>query len=229
MTKKKRQQAETLYLILASLFITSLVTSNLIFQKFFTWSPFGIYNFELSVGIIAYPITFLVTDIISEVYGKKRANRLVKAGVVASAFALLIVIVSTYATATSWSPINDDIFKKVFGYTFVAVGASLAAYLLAQFLDVQVFHFWKRLTKGKHLWLRNNFSTFTSQLFDTATVLFLLCTFGVIEWELFGILLLNGYLFKVMFALFDTPIIYASVYFIRKHFGLKGDGAEIKV
>ena len=227
MTKKKKQQAEMLYLILASLFITSLVTSNLIFQKFFTWSPFGIYTFELSVGIIAYPITFLVTYIVSEVYGKKRANNLVKAGIFASAFALLIVIVSTSATATTWSPINDAEFKKVFGFTFIAVGASLAAYLLAQFLDVQVFHFWKRLTKGKHLWLRNNFSTFSSQLIDTITILLLLCSFGVIKWELFGILLLNGYIFKVLFAMFDTPIVYALVYFLRKHFNLKGVGAEI--
>lgn len=227
MNKEKRQKAETLYLILGSLFITSLVTSNLIFQKFFSWTPFGIYTFELSVGIIAYPITFLVTDIVSEIYGRKRANRLVKAGVFASAFALLIVVVSTNAPATQWSPIDDGTFKQVFGFTFVAVGASLAAYLLAQFLDVQIFHFWKRLTKGKHLWLRNNFSTFASQLVDTATVLFLLCSFGVIEWDLFGILMLNGYLFKVLFALIDTPIIYAAVYFIRKHFGLKGEGSEI--
>lgn len=227
MTKKKKQQAEMLYLILASLFITSLVTSNLIFQKFFTWSPFGIYTFELSVGIIAYPITFLVTDVVSEVYGKKRANNLVKAGVFASAFALLIVIVSTSSTATTWSPINDAEFKKVFGFTFIAVGASLASYLLAQFLDVQVFHFWKRITKGKHLWLRNNFSTFSSQLIDTITILLLLCSFGVIKWELFGVLLLNGYIFKVLFALFDTPIVYALVYFLRKHFKLKGVGTEI--
>lgn len=228
MNKEKRQKAETLYLILGSLFITSLVTSNLIFQKFFTWSPFGIYTFELSVGIIAYPITFLVTDIISEIYGRKRANRLVMAGVFASAFALLIVIVSDNTNATDWSPINDETFTKVFGFTYIAVGASLAAYLLAQFLDVQIFHFWKRLTKGKHLWLRNNFSTFASQLVDTAAVLFLLCSFEVIEWDLFGVLLLNGYLFKVTFALVDTPIIYAVVYFIRKYFGLKGDGAEIR-
>lgn len=228
MNKEKRQKAETLYLILGSLFITSLVTSNLIFQKFFIWSPFGIYTFELSVGIIAYPITFLVTDIISEIYGRKRANRLVMAGVFASAFALLIVIVSDNTNATDWSPINDETFTKVFGFTYIAVGASLAAYLLAQFLDVQIFHFWKRLTKGKHLWLRNNFSTFASQLVDTAAVLFLLCSFEVIEWDLFGVLLLNGYLFKVTFALVDTPIIYAAVYFIRKYFGLKGDWAEIR-
>lgn len=227
MDPAKKKQAETLYLILASLFITSLVTSNLIFQKFFYWNPFGIFEFELSVGIIAYPITFLVTDIISELFGRKKATRVVQAGVFASAFALLIVVVSTKAPATIWSPINDDTFKQVFGFTFIAVGASLAAYLLAQFLDVQVFHFWKRVTKGKHLWLRNNFSTFTSQLVDTGTVLLLLCSFGVIEWKLFGMLLLNGYLFKVMFALLDTPIIYAAVHFSRKHFGLKGDGAEL--
>lgn len=223
----KAKHAETLYLILAGLFITSLVTSNLIFQKFFTWNPFGLYNFELSVGIIAYPVTFLITDIISEIFGRKRANKVVLTGVFASFFALMIVIVSTEATATSWSPINDETFKKVFGFTFIAVGASLAAYLLAQFTDVQVFHFWKRLTKGKHLWLRNNFSTFSSQLIDTASVLLLLCGFGVIEWDLFGDLLLNGYLFKVLFAMLDTPLIYLAVYFIRRYFKLKGHGAEI--
>jgi queuosine precursor transporter len=226
MDKVKLKQAETAYLILAALFITSLVTSNLIFQKFFHWNPFGWFEFELSVGIIAYPITFLVTDIISEVYGRKRANRVVQAGVFASAFALLIVIVSTEAPATNWSPINDATFKNVFGFTFIAVGASLAAYLLAQFLDVHIFHFWKRMTNGKHLWLRNNFSTFSSQLVDTGTVLLLLCGFGVIEWKLFVPLLINGYLFKVMFALFDTPIIYVIVYFMRKYFELEGHGAE---
>lgn len=229
MDSKKQKQAETFYLILAALFITSLVTSNLIFQKFFHWNPFGLYEFELSVGIIAYPVTFLVTDIISEIYGRKRANRVVRAGIFASAFALLIVVVSTEAPATDWSPINDETFKNVFGFTFIAVGASLAAYLLAQFLDVQIFHYWKRVTKGKHLWLRNNFSTFSSQLVDTGTVLLLLCSFGVIDWSLFWILLVNGYLFKVMFALFDTPIVYAIVYFMRKHFGLEGHGAEFEM
>ncbi len=229
MKKHKLKQAETIYLILAGLFITSLVTSNLIFQKFFKWNPFGLYEFELSVGILAYPITFLITDIVSELYGRKRANKVVIAGVFASFFALLIVIISTEVHATSWSPISDALFKKVFGFTYIAVGASLAAYLLAQFLDVQIFHYWKRLTDGKHLWLRNNFSTFSSQLIDTASILFLLCSFGVIEWELFGALLLSGYLFKVLFALFDTPIIYFIVHFLRKYFGLSGHGAELEL
>lgn len=223
----KRSKAELLYLILGSLFITSLVTSNLIFQKFFHWNPLGLFRFELSVGIIAYPVTFLITDIVSEVYGKKRATNLVIAGVFASFFALFIVMVSTVAPATDWSPLSDEEFRKAFSYTFIAVGASLAAYLAAQFVDVQVFHFWKKLTRGKYLWLRNNLSTFTSQFIDTFTVLSLLCSFGVIPWELFGMLLTNGFLFKVMMALFDTPLAYLGVYGLRRYFKLSGTGAEL--
>jgi len=228
MDEKKKAVAEKTYLILAALFVAALVTGNLIFQKFFTWNPFGWFEFQLSVGIIPYPVTFLVTDIISEIYGKKRANRVVLAGLFASAFMLGIIMISNYAEATYWSPVDDAEFTKVFGFTFIAVAASLAAYLLAQLLDVQIFHFWKRITKGKHLWLRNNASTFTSQFVDTFTVLFLLCSFEVIEWKYFGGLLLNGYLFKIMIAALDTPIIYAVVWWMRRYFGLKGDGAELE-
>jgi len=226
---KHRRKAETLFLILAALFVTALVTSNLIFQKFIHWNPMGRFNFDLSVGIIAYPITFLITDIISEVFGQKRANKVVIAGIFASFFALLIIILSDLAPATEWSPLSDTEFSKAFSFTYLAVAASLAAYLFAQFLDVQIFHFWKRVTKGKHLWLRNNFSTFASQFVDTLTVLFLLSSFEVLEWRLFGKLLLNGYLFKVVFALIDTPFAYLGVYGLRRYFGLKGYGAELQL
>ncbi len=229
MNKAKKRQAEILFLVLTALFIAALVTANLIFQKFFRWNPFGLWEFELSAGIIPYPVTFLVTDIISEIYGRKMANRVVLAGLFASLFMLLIIVVASQAPATDFSPVTDAQFDTVFGFTFVAVGASLTAYLLAQFLDVQIFHFWKRKTKGKHLWFRNNASTFSSQFVDTFTVLLLLCTFEVIEWELFGMLLLNGYLFKVMVAMLDTPIIYLAVWGIRKKFGLKGHGAEMPI
>lgn len=227
MTPKLKTQAEVFYLVLTALFITSLVTSNLIFQKFFHWNPFGLFNFELSVGIIAYPVTFLITDVVSEIYGRKRANMVVIAGLFASAFALLIIVVSTEAPATSWSPVDNAEFKKVFGFTYIAVAASLAAYLLAQFIDVQLFHFWKRLTKGKHLWLRNNASTFASQFVDTFTIITLLCLFEVISWDLYFVLIINGFLFKVIFALLDTPFAYLLVFGIRRHFGLKGPGAEL--
>ena len=195
--------------------------SNLIFQKFFYWDFFGLYRFEISVGILPYPITFLITDIISEVYGKKRANQVVTTGIFASFFSLLIVYISDIVPATSYSPINDALFSKVFGATAIAVFASMMAYLLAQYIDIQIFHFWKRVTKGKHLWLRNNFSTFTSQFVDTFTVLLLLCSFGKIDWDLFGGLLLSGFLFKVLVAMLDTPFLYLAVYALRKKFHLK--------
>jgi len=221
MKTSQKLLAYKVYLTLAALFITSLVVSNLIFQKFFSWDFFGIYTFEISVGILPYPITFLVTDLISEIYGKKKANQVVIAGIFASFFSLLIIYVSDMVPATSWSPVDDTIFTKVFGLSILAVFSSMIAYLLAQFVDIRIYHFWKKMTKGRHLWLRNNFSTITSQFLDTFSVLFLLCSFGVIEWKLFTILLLNGFLFKVMVALLDTPILYIAVYYIKKLFNLE--------
>ncbi len=221
---KDKKSAYRIYLILGALFISSLVASNLIFQKFFYWDFFGVYTFEISVGILPYPITFLITDIISEVFGKRKANQIVTAGIFASFFSLIIVSASSAVPATSWSPINDEIFSKVFGATAIAVFASMIAYLFAQYIDIQIFHFWKRVTKGKHLWLRNNFSTFSSQFIDTLTVLLLLCSTGIIHWDRFGLLLLNGFLFKVLVAALDTPILYLGVYVLRRRFRLKQGG-----
>lgn len=223
-----KNDGQKLYLILGGLFIASLVSCNLIFQKFFIWSPFGLYDFEISAGIIPYPITFLVTDIISEIYGRKKANQVVVSGLFASLFVLAIVLVANSTTATSWSPIDDVTFSNVFGLTGIAVGSSMLAYLLAQFIDIKIFHFWKRITNGKHLWLRNNGSTFVSQLTDTATVLLLLCFTNAIPWDKFGILLINGFLFKILMALLDTPILYLSTSIIRKRFNLKF-GEELKI
>lgn len=223
---KDKLSAQRIYLILGALFIASLVVSNLIFQKFFSWNFFGIYTFEISVGILPYPVTFLITDIISEVYGKRRANQVVTAGIFASLFSLLIVYTADAVPATDWSPVGNALFKKVFGATAIAVTASMMAYLLAQYIDIQLFHFWKRVTKGRHLWIRNNFSTMLSQFVDTFSVLFLLCSFNKISWEQFGSLLLSGFLFKVIVAALDTPFLYAAVYGLRKRFGLE-QGEEL--
>ncbi|MDT0684902.1 queuosine precursor transporter [Autumnicola psychrophila] len=224
---KDQLSAQKIYLILGALFIASLVVSNLIFQKFFYWDFFGIYTFEISVGILPYPVTFLITDIISEIYGQRKANQIVTAGIFASFFSLLIVFLADAVPATAWSPVGDKLFKTVFGATTIAVFASMLAYLLAQYIDIQLFHFWKKLTKGKHLWLRNNFSTFLSQFVDTFSVLFLLCSFNRIEWDLFGGLLLSGFLFKFIVAAIDTPFLYLGVYALRRKFGLK-QGEELK-
>jgi len=219
--------AQRIYLILASLFICSLVVSNLIFQKFFYWYPFGdveIFGaklFQISVGIIPYPITFLITDIISEIYGKKKANQVVTTGIFASVFSLGIIYVANLAPAIDNSRVTDALFTQVFGQTALAVIASMLAYLFAQYIDIQVYHFWKKLTKGKKLWVRNNFSTITSQAVDTFSVLLLLCNFKIFTWDLFLPLFVSGFLFKVGVALLDTPFMYLAVYFFRKRFQLK--------
>tara|TARA_B110000014_G_scaffold262461_1_gene256503 strand:- start:597 stop:1298 length:702 start_codon:yes stop_codon:yes gene_type:complete len=226
MIESKSKNGEfQLFIILSSVFIASLVSCNLIFQKFFTieiWVPFiGSYSFEQSVGLLAYPVTFLVTDIISEIYGQKRANQVVMSGLIASIFMLLIVTIADLVQATTWSPVSNEIFNNVFGLSAAAVFASMLAYLFAQFVDVRLFHFWKRLTNGKHLWLRNNASTIFSQFIDTFSVLFLLCYFGAIEWNKFWFLFVNGFLFKVFFAAFDTPIFYFFAFYLKRKFNLK--------
>jgi uncharacterized integral membrane protein (TIGR00697 family) len=233
MDKSKKILANKIYLYLAALFITSLVVSNLIFQKFFYWYPFdfsinGIKLFELSVGILPYPITFLVTDLISEIYGQKKATQVVIAGIFASFFSLLIILISNYVPALDSSPISDETFSEVFSLTGLAVLASMMAYLFAQFIDIKIYHFWKNLTNGKMLWLRNNFSSFSSQFIYTVTVISLLCFFKVLSWESFTGLVISGVVFKIIIAFLDTPILYFFVYLFRKKFDLKV-GEEIKI
>ena len=226
MDAQQRALAQKIYLYLAALFITSLVVSNLIFQKFFYWYPlgwelFGSPLFELSVGILPYPITFLITDLISEIYGKKKANTVVIAGIFASFFSMGILWLSNVVPALPNSPIDNATFSKVFSLSPIAVLASMLAYLSAQFIDIKIYHFWKNLTQGRLLWLRNNFSTFSSQFIDTFLVISLLSLFGVLKWEYFWGLVSSGFVFKVLIAALDTPILYLLVSIFRKKFQLK--------
>ena len=228
MEVSKKNLAYKIYLVLAALFITSLVVSNLIFLKFFEWNPFNLFVFKISVGILPYPITFLITDLISEIYGRKKANQVVMVGIFAAFFSMAIVYVANMVPAMDSSAVNDATFTLVFGLSPVAVLASMLAYLFAQFIDIRIYHFWKAYTKGKHLWLRNNFSTFTSQLIDTFIVITLLCSFGALPWSDYYYLVLSGFLFKIIVAAFDTPLLYFFVWLFRKKFHLE-IGEEINL
>lgn len=233
MKQEDKALAQKIYLYLAALFITSLVVSNLIFQKFFFWKPFdltvfGIPLFELSVGILPYPVTFLITDLISEIYGQKKANQIVVAGIFASFFSIGIILLATLVPAIPNSPIDDSTFSNVFSLSPLAVLASMIAYLVAQFIDIKIYHFWKKITQGKHLWLRNNFSTFASQFIDSTTVILLLCLFGVLPWDLFVGLVTSSVIFKIFIAAIDTPFLYLFVGLFRKRFNL-AIGDEIKI
>ena len=233
MNSKKKLLAHKLYFFLSSIFITALVVSNLIFQKFFSWYPFnfevfGIKLFELSVGVLPYPVTFLITDIVSEIFGKRKANQVVVMGILASIFSIGLLLLGDVLPASSTSPIDDKTFNLVFSASPLAVLASMSAYLIAQFLDIRIYHFWKQLTKGKYLWLRNNFSTFSSQIIDSTTVIALLCIFDILAWDLFLGLVLSSITFKILVAVIDTTLLYLLVGLIRKKFNL-GINDEVSI
>ena len=201
------------YIILAGIFIASLVTCNLIANKFVT-VDLGFKVFIVSAGILPYPLTFLVTDLISELYGQRKANLVVFSGFIASMFVLLFLWLGSQFEAIPGSIVNDSTYNSVFQNAWRLIAASMVAYLFAQFVDVRIFHFWKKLTNGKHLWLRNNASTIFSQLIHTTLVISILFV-GV--WSsnqiFFGII--DGWIFKMMIALIDTPIIYGIIYLLK--------------
>ena len=204
---------EQFYIFLSAIFIASLVTCNLIANKFVT-VDLGFKVFIVSAGILPYPLTFLVTDLISELYGQKKANLVVFSGFVASMFVLLFLWLGGQFNAIPSSIVNDDIYNSVFQNAWRIIAASMIAYLFAQFIDVRIFHFWKRLTNGKHLWLRNNGSTIASQLVDTTLVIMILFV-GVWESDQIISAIMDGWLFKMIMAAIDTPIIYGIIHLLK--------------
>ena len=204
---------DQLYIFLCAIFISSLVTCNLIANKFVT-VDLGFKVFIVSAGILPYPLTFLVTDLISELYGQKKANIVVFSGFVASMFVLSFLWLGGQFNAIPDSIVNDDTYNNVFQNAWRIIAGSMIAYLFAQFIDVRIFHFWKRLTNGKHLWLRNNGSTIASQLVDTTLVVMILFV-GVWEPSKIVSAIIDGWLFKMLMAAIDTPIIYGIIHLLK--------------
>jgi len=213
------EKSKKIYLFLAATFIAALVVCNLIANKFIT-IDLGFKTFIISAGVLPYPITFLITDILSEIYGKKKTARIVWAGFGASLFVLGVLLLAQQFTAIAGSPVDDETFNKVFGNSWRVIFASMTAYLCAQLIDVRIYHFWKEKTAGKHLWLRNNFSTVFSQLVDTTLVVCVLFL-GVRSHSEIIQFILDGWLFKILCAFIDTPLLYASTAFIRNKLDLK--------
>ena len=214
-----KTKALNLYIILSGIFIASLVTCNLIANKFVS-IDLGFKTFIVSAGILPYPITFLITDILSEIYGRKMTNRVVLSGFFASIIVLFFLWLGSQPSALATSPVSYNTYDTVFRNAWRVMAASMTAYLSAQFLDVRLFHFWKKLTNGKHLWLRNNASTVGSQLVDTILVVSVLFV-GV--WSTGDIFraIIDGWLFKILCAFIDTPIFYFLSWRLKKEFNLK--------
>lgn len=207
---------EKLFLFLSAIFLTALVLGNIIgTTKFVTF-----YFFTVPAGVLAYPFTFLATDLICELYGKKRAQFLVIVGFTMNFFMLGLMTLGHFLSDANGVSGGTSVFESVYKFMIGNVIASMIAYLIAQTVDVNLFHFWKNLTKGKHLWLRNIFSTTGSQLVDTISILLILfysSNLGENVNQLSDLipLIYSSYLFKFFFALFDTPLFYVGVWFFK--------------
>lgn len=225
---------DALFLSLTGIFLTSLVLGNVIgttkFVTIFsidlpTWlqaiTPELVrngkhYTMSVPAGVIAYPFTFLATDLISELFGRKKAQLVVWIGFGANFFMLFLMSVNHWLPNSLGVSGGLDLFEGVYEFMVGNVTASMIAYLIAQSVDVRLFHFWKKKTNGKHLWLRNNGSTMFSQLVDSTAIITILYVAGNLGDSINSIgaviiLIFNSYLFKFFFALFDTPLMYLGV------------------
>lgn len=223
---KIQEKRERVFLVLSGIFLSAMTMLNVIgITKFIQLGPLA-----LAVGVLPYPLTFLCTDIVSELYGKSRANFLVFVGLLLNLFVISVVVLAEYIPSVDvlhqppWQvlPISGEtflangekasgsveLFHFIYACTAGSVFASMLAYLAAQFCDVHLFHYWKKVTKGKKLWLRNNMSTLISQLVDSLMVISV--TFGAVflrgemSFEQIMMLMGSNYLFKMVAALLDT-------------------------
>lgn len=205
-------------LVLLTFFVSAISILNVLSAKLWAFPIFGV-EFAFSAGIVAYWITFAVTDSIAETYGTKLANFTVWMGFVAN-----LVVLSLSQMALHLPPARDlfagqESFEVVLGAAPRIVVASLCAYLIAQLHDVWAFEWWKRKTGGRHLWLRNNLSTFGSQLIDS--IIFNGLAFYLLAPEPIPLAALAKatvayWLFKVFIALFDTPVVYLLCWWLKK-------------
>ena len=244
-----RERRERTFLVLAGFFLCTMTLLNVIgITRFIQLGPMA-----LAVGVLPYPLTFLCTDLICELYGKARANFLVSVGLGLNAFILLFLgntidsvppeSMPPWQVLQLAAPValpNGEIvehsvglYQLIYATTSGAMVASMLAYIAAQYCDVQLFHFWKRVTRGKHLWIRNNFSTLLSQMVDSVMVISV--TFGAaylrgdISFDAVLVLVGSNYLFKAVVALLDTGPLYLAVHYLRRYLQLPGNETVVTV
>jgi uncharacterized integral membrane protein (TIGR00697 family) len=217
---------EKIFLVLASAFVVVLVLTNVIGVKLFQ-APFN-PEFALTTGILTYPLTFLITDIVSEVYGKKRADFMVAVGFGMSVLMMVILMVAVAVPPHDYwvAPVNpyyadaagyQRAYTSVFALNGILLFGSMSAFLCAQLTDNWLFHRLRRLTNGRHLWLRNNGSTWISQLVDTIVVNSILFYIGFGMDFMVGVeIMVTIYLYKVAIAAMDTPFVYLGIWVLGK-------------
>ena len=207
------------FVILASIFTGAIVAANLIGTKVIPFFSVGGFQFTGSIGLFLFPLTFLITDIIAEVYGAKATRSLVTGTLVVLVLVLAVTALATVIPPAERFMEQNESYLSVFRSSLRIIAASIVAFSMSQYHDVWAFGFWKKVTNGKALWIRNNASTIVSQLIDTL-VFMLIAFWGIGERFTLGFVLGSMvppyYLLKVLAALLDTPLVYLGVNLIRR-------------
>lgn len=233
---------ERVFLVFSGLFLGTLAMLNILgisrFIKLAELTTAGgtTLTFAIAVGVLPYPLTFLCTDFISEFYGRRRANFVVLVGLLLNVWVVAVMwLGGALPGFESVDPATGEmvrdaagrlpVFFEVRALTFGAVTASMIAYMAAQFCDVYVFHFWKRVTRGRKLWVRNNLSTMVSQLVDTTAVILITHFYAhalpidpaqPLARQL-ALFIATGYAFKFLVAALDTGPFYLGVRWLSKY------------
>lgn len=203
----------TLYLWLNALFITFLLMAELTGNKLFS-----IFGFTMTIGVIPFPVTFIITDVLNEFYGKTSVRHTTLLGMVMILIAYGIIVLDLQIPALPDSPIDDYSFEKVFANSGLVIIGSIVAYLVGQLIDIHVFHYLRIKTQGKLVWLRATGSTVVSQFIDSFIVIFI----ALGPYKKFPELLqigMNNFVYKMLIAIGLTPLIYASHAVVFKYLG----------
>ena len=216
-----------LFVFLAGLFITNAVTAELISNKLISISlPFDILGSELGpfvtiVGILPWPVVFLLTDLLNEFYGYKAVKKLSWITAILIAYCFIVVGLSMQIPAVEieGSSLSDDTaYNKVFGQAQMVIVGSICAFLVSQLLDAFLFSWIKSKTGTRFIWLRSTGSTVVSQLVDSYIVLYIGFVLpGSLSLQDFLTIAPTNYILKLIIAVLLTPLIYLGHFVIRKY------------
>lgn len=198
-----------MYVYLNGLFVGLLILSNIISVKLFS-----VGQYILPAAAIVYVVTYLITDVIGEVYGKDAAMKTIRAGFITQVVALFFILAAIHLPAAEAFSMQAE-FEAILGGSFRVMFASLLAYIVSQHIDVSIFHRLKSKHGQKKLWLRNNLSTASSQLIDTA-VFIVIAFVGTVPTNVLISMVITQYVFKFIVAIVDTPFTYLLVKIARK-------------
>ncbi len=208
-----KSKKDTVYVVLAGIFITNAVVAELIGGKLIDVGPA-----VMSIGILPWPIVFVTTDLINEYFGEKGVRKLSLITASLIAYTFIILSLAMKIPSTEISSVSTSQFNAVFGQSQLIIVGSIIAFLASQLIDVSIFHFVKKRTGNKMIWLRSTGSTVISQLFDSFIVLGIAFWLpGIMDTKTFLLSALTGYTVKLGIALLMTPLIYLGHYFIEKY------------